>query len=72
MGVKLLLLCIVIYSICYRIIKLCFQPNQVELLLSKIDSRLSYSALTLLAAALVAGFWQPEPLRRIIDLIANM
>ena len=71
-AVIVLLLCIVIYSICYRIIKLCYQPNQDELHLSKIDSRLSYSALTLLAAALVAGFWQPEPLRRIIDLIANM
>ena len=67
-----LLLCIVIYSICYRVIKMCYQPNQDELHLSKIDTRLSYSALTLLAAALVAGFWQPEPLRRIIDIIANM
>lgn len=55
----LLLLCIVIYSICSRMIKLCYQPNQDEVHPSNVDKALSWSALTLLAAALVLGLWQP-------------
>jgi hydrogenase-4 component F len=66
-----LLLCIVIYSICQRIIKLCYQPNQDELHLSNINRRLSYSALTLLMAAIALGLWQPEPLKQIINQIVT-
>lgn len=66
-----LLLCIVIYSICQRIIKLCYQPNQDELHLSNINRRLSYSALSLLIAAIALGLWQPEPLKQIINKIVT-
>ncbi len=71
-AVMVLLLCIVIYSICYRVIKLCYQPNQDELHLSKINRRLSYGALTLLVAAIVLGIWQPAPLLTLIDRIATL
>jgi hydrogenase-4 component F len=66
-----LLLCIVIYSICQRIIKLCYQPNQDELHWSNINRRLSYSALSLLIAAIALGLWQPEPLKQIINQIVT-
>ena len=71
LAVIVLLLCIVIYSICQRIIKLCYQPNQDELHLSNINRRLSYSALTLLVAAIALGLWQPEPLKQIINQIVT-
>ena len=71
LAVIVLLLCIVIYSICQRIIKLCYQPNQDELHLSNINRRLSYSALTLLMAAIALGLWQPEPLKQIINQIVT-
>ena len=66
----LLLLCIVIYSFCSRMIRLCYQPNQDELHPSKVDRALSWSALSLLVAAMVLGLWQPEFLRELIDQIA--
>ncbi len=66
------LLCIVIFTICNRLIKLCYQPNQDELHLSNIDRRLSYSALMLLLAALVLGLWQPDILCNIIDKIVTL
>lgn len=69
--IMVLLLCIVIFTICNRIIKLCYQPNQDELHLSNIDRRLSYSALALLLVALVLGLWQPEILTNIIDKIVT-
>ena len=71
LAIIVLLLCIVIYSICQRIIKLCYQPNQDELHLSNINRRLSYSALSLLAAAIALGLWQPEPLKQIINQIVT-
>ncbi len=67
-----LLLCIVIYSFCARMIRLCYQPNQDELHPSKVDRALSWSALSLLVAALVLGLWQPEPLRQLLDQIATL
>ncbi|MBE6198776.1 MAG: hydrogenase 4 subunit F [Rikenellaceae bacterium] len=70
--IMVLLLCIVIFTICHRIIKLCYQPNQDELHPSNIDRRLSYSALVLLLAAFVVGLWQPELLTSIIDKIVTL
>ena len=67
-----LLLCIVIYSICYRLIKLCYQPNQDELHTSNINRRLSYSAISLLILAIILGFWQPAPLKALIDTIVTL
>ena len=71
-GCMLLLLCIVIYSFCLRMLRLCYQPNQDELHPSKADRALSWSALSLLIAALVLGMWQPDFLCRIIDQIAAL
>ncbi|MBQ2036742.1 MAG: hydrogenase 4 subunit F, partial [Alistipes sp.] len=41
-AIMVVLLCIVIFTICHRFIKLCYQPNQDELHPSNIDRRLSY------------------------------
>ena len=71
-GGILLLLCIVIYSFCLRMIRLCYQPNQDELHPSKVDRTLSWSALTLLLAAIVVGVWQPGALERLIAEIASL
>ena len=70
--VLLVLLCIVIYSICLRLLRLCYQPNQDELHPSLADRKLSWSALALLLAALVAGIWQPPFLTTLIDRIAQL
>ncbi|MCM1150696.1 MAG: hydrogenase 4 subunit F [Alistipes sp.] len=71
-AAMLLLLCIVIYSFCLRMIRLCYQPNQDELHPSKADRALSRSALLLLLFAVVLGLWQPEALRGLIDQIAAL
>lgn len=71
-GGILLLLCIVIYSFCMRMIRLCYQSNQDELHPSKVDRTLSWSALTLLLAAIVVGVWQPGALERLIAEIASL
>lgn len=71
-GCMLLLLCIVIYSFCLRMLRLCYQPNQDELHPSKADKALSWSALSLLLVAVVLGLWQPEALRSVIDQIAAL
>ena len=71
-AIMVVLLCIVIFTICHRFIKLCYQPNQDELHPSNIDRRLSYSALSLLLVALVLGLWQPEFLTSIIDKIITL
>ncbi len=68
----MLLLCIVIYSFSTRMIRLCYQPQQDEFHFTKQDKRLSWSAMTLLIAAIVLGVWQPEVLREIIDQIATL
>lgn len=66
------IMCIVIYSVCQRFVKLCYQSNQDELHLKRVDRRLSYSALSLLVVALVIGLWQPEFLLNLIDKIATL
>lgn len=71
-GGLLLLLCIVIYSFSSRLLRLCYQPNQDELHTSKADKALSWSALSLLAAAVALGLWQPAVLQRIISEIAAL
>lgn len=59
-----------IYSISARIIKLCYQPNQEQLHPSSVDRALSWSALLLLAAAMILGLWQPECLTQTLNQIA--
>lgn len=71
-AAMVLLVCIVIYSFCSRMIRLCYQPNQDELHPSKVDRALSWSALVLLVLAMAAGLWQPEPLIELLHEIAEL
>lgn len=71
-AVMLMLLCIVIYAVWSRMLRLNYQPNQDELHLSQVNRRLSYSALLLLVAAMVLGLWQPDLLNRAIDTIITL
>ncbi len=70
-AIMLILMCIVIYSVSARIIKLCYQPNQEELHPTGVDKALSWSALVLLIGAIVLGLWQPDLLTNTISQIAN-
>ena len=65
------LMCVVLYAIWSRSLRLNYHSNQDELHLSNINRRLSYSALTLLMAAIALGLWQPEPLKQIINQIVT-
>lgn len=71
-AAMILLICIVIYSFCSRMIRLCYQPNQDELHPSKSDRVLSGSALTLLIVAMILGVWRPEILTEFIAQIASL
>ncbi len=68
----LLLMCIVIYSIWSRTLRLGYHSNQDELHLSEVNRRLSYSAAVLLVVAIAIGIWMPEPLKQAIDVIVNI
>ncbi len=70
-AIMLILMCIVIYTVSSRIIRLCYQPNQEELHPTRVDKALSWSALVLLVAAMVIGLWQPESLTTLISNIVN-
>ena len=68
----LLLMCIVIYSIWSRTLRLGYHSNQDELHLSEVNRRLSYSAAVLLVVAIAIGIWMPESLKNAIDVIVNI
>ena len=68
----ILLVCIVIYSFCSRMIRLCYHHNQDVLHPSQSDKLLSWSALVLMALAMVIGVWQPEILSQMIEEIATL
>ena len=68
----MLLLCLVIYFFCSRLLRLCYQPRQDELHPSATDRALSWSALSLLAAAIGLGLWLPAFFRELIDRIASL
>ena len=72
LGVMLILMCVVIYSIWSRTLRLGYHSNQDELHLSEVNRRLSYSAAVLLLVAIVLGIWQPEILKEAIDNIVNI
>ena len=72
LAAMLILMCVVIYSIWRRSLRLGYQVNQDELPLSAVNRRLSYSAAVLLVVAIVAGLWQPDFLRDAIDVIINI
>ena len=68
----LLLMCVVIYSIWSRTLRLGYHSNQDELHLSEVNRRLSYSAAVLLVVAIAIGIWMPESLKSAIDVIVNI
>lgn len=70
--VVLVLMCVVIYAIWSRTLRLGYHSNQDELHLSAVNRRLSYSASILLIVAIVIGLWQPEILSEAIDRIVNI
>lgn len=70
--VMLVLMCLVIYSVAGRIIRLCYQPSQNRPDLQAVDKRLSWSAMLLLFIAMILGLWQPQFLTQIITEIATL
>ena len=72
LAIMLVLMCVVIYAIWSRTLRLGYHSNQDTLHLSSVNRRLSYSASILLIAALVIGVWQPEILTKAIDTIVNI
>ena len=68
----LILMCVVIYSIWGRSLRLGYHSNQDTLHLSAVNRRLSYSAALLLVVAIVMGVWQPDFVRDVIDAIINI
>ena len=72
LNAMLLLMCVVIYAIWNRTLRMGYNPNQDNLHLSEVNLRLSYSAAILLAAAIVIGMWQPDFLKDAIDTIVNI
>ncbi len=68
----LVLMCVVIYSIWGRTLRLGYHSNQDELHLSEVNRRLSYCAALLLLVAMLFGVWQPAFLKDAIDVIVNI
>mgnify|MGYP003417270418 FL=1 len=66
------LMCVVLYAIWSRSLRLNYHSNQDELHLSEVNRRLSYSASVLLIVAIIVGIWQPTELMDIIDSIVNL
>ena len=72
LAAMLILMCVVIYAIWSRTLRLGYHSNQDKLHLSAVNRRLSYSAAVLLGVAIVLGLWQPNFLREAIDIIVNI
>lgn len=72
LALMLVLMCVVIYSIWSRTLRLGYHSNQDELHLTAVNRRLSYSAAVLLLLAIVLGIWQPAILKDAIDVIVNI
>lgn len=70
--VMVVLMCVVLYAIWSRSLRLNYHSNQDELHLSEVNRRLSYSASVMLLLAIVVGLWQPDMLKDIIDSIINL
>jgi hydrogenase-4 component F len=65
----LVLMCVVLYSIWSRSLRLNYHVNQDELHLTAVDRRLSYIASLPLVVAIVFGLWQPAVLNDAINSI---
>ena len=72
LALMLILMCVVIYAIWSRTLRLSYHTNQDELHLSEVNRRLSYSAAVLLLVAIIIGLWQPEILKNAIDTITTL
>lgn len=72
LAAMLILMCVVIYAIWSRTLRLGYHSNQDKLHISAVNRRLSYSAAVLLGVAIVLGLWQPNFLREAIDIIVNI
>ena len=72
LALMLVLMCVVIYAIWSRTLRLSYHSNQDTLHLSAVNRRLSYSASILLLGAIVLGVWQPEILKSAIETIVNI
>ena len=68
----LVLMCVVLYSIWSRSLRLGYHSNQDELHLTAVDRRLSYIASLPLVLAVVLGLWQPQVLVDAVDNIARV
>lgn len=67
--VTLLLLCIVIYSLCNRMLKLCYQENHVKEVRPARGNVYTWTSFALLFIAMILGVWQPAALVEIINEI---
>ena len=72
LAIMLILMCVVIYNIWSRSLRLNYHSNQDTLHLSEVNRRLSYSAAVLLVIAIVIGLWQPDVLKNAIDTIVTL
>lgn len=72
LALMLVLMCVVIYAIWSRALRLSYHSNQDTLHLSAVNRRLSYSASALLIGAIALGVWQPEILKSAIETIVNI
>ena len=68
----LVLMCVVLYAIWSRSLRLGYHSNQDELHLSAVNRRLSYIASLPLVVAIVFGLWQPAVLSEAIDNIIDI
>ena len=68
----LVVMCLVLYSMWSRILRLSYHANQDTLHLSEVNRRLSYSASVLLVIAIIIGIWQPQILKDTISVIVNI
>ena len=69
--VMLVLMCVVLYSIWSRSLRLNYHSNQDELHLTAVNRRLSYIASLPLVLAIVFGLWQPKQLNDAIYSIIS-
>ena len=72
LAIMLILMCVVIYNIWSRSLRLNYHSNQDTLHLSEVNRRLSYSAAVLLVIAIIIGLWQPDVLKNAIDTIVTL
>lgn len=66
------LMCVVIYAIWSRTLRLNYHSNQDKLHLSEVNKRLTFLAIMLLVVVIVLGIWMPNMLTEAIDNIVKI